>query len=708
MSTKLLYPFTFILERLKYAQKFLLISVLFVIPIALLFGSWFSNTQAKIAFTQSEDQGLAQIEKALPFMLSLQQHRGQANAYLNGGGADSENKLKDASAKTDENAAVMTRSIQESGLAESLSEWQQISADWQKLKEETPSLTAAESFERHSDLIGLTLDLITQIADDSSLSLDSELDSYYLMNSVIDQIPRLIEDTAQIRGIGNGILTKREADADLMTDVKIKIARIGDESKKLNQLLEHYAKVQPKAEAAQIGGADQTALKAIEDFLTVTRQQLLEDPALSSEPAAFFQAGTSTIDSTYAFFQKASGALHTLFEQRLDKFEGERNLVIGILAVTLLLILLFYIAFYRSVHNAVRLLSERSAAMAAGDLSQPIALNTRDELGQVGDSFNRMIDALNKTLTVAQEASERSAASSGQLSEVARESSLAMRQVAGAVQTVAEGSETQRRMTEDTALAMNEMAIGISRIAESSASVAESATETTQRAEAGDRELSAAVHQMRSIRESVNRSTGSVTRLDAHSQQIDEIVASIKAIARQTQLLSLNANIEAARAGEHGRGFAVVASEVGKLAEQTQASVETISLRIGDIRGLIGETVELMRRTDSETEEGLAFIDRASHAIGAISQSARIVNDQVQDISAASQQISAGVEEVTASVSEVARVALHSAEESQAMAAAAEQQLAALEEIGAASQDLSGMAGGLQDDLSFFKLTAEQ
>ncbi len=283
-----------------------------------------------------------------------------------------------------------------------------------------------------------------------------------------------------------------------------------------------------------------------------------------------------------------------------------------------------------------------------------------------------------------------------------------MRQVADAVQTVAEGSETQRRMTEDTALAMNEMAIGISRIAESSASVAESAAETTQRAETGDRELSAAVHQMRSIRESVNQSTGSVTRLDAHSQQIDEIVSSIKAIARQTQLLSLNANIEAARAGEHGRGFAVVASEVGKLAEQTQTSVETISLRIGDIRGLIGETVDLMRRTDSETEEGLAFIDRASHAIGEIGQSARIVNDQVQEISAASQQISAGVEEVTASVSEVARVALHSAEESQTMAAAAQQQLAALEEIGAASKDLSDMSGGLQEDLGFFKLTAEQ
>ncbi|OWA37785.1 hypothetical protein B9G55_07020 [Saccharibacillus sp. O16] len=708
MVAKCLYPFTFILERLKYAMKFILISVLFAIPIALLFSFWFADTQSKITTTQSEDQGLTQLEETLPFILSVQQHRGQANAYLNGGGADSESKLKEASQKTDEQITALNQTIQQSGFAESISEWDQISADWEKLKQETPSLSASESFTRHNELIGRTLDLIVQIADDSGLSLDAKLDSFYLTNIIVNHLPSLIEETAQVRGIGNGMLTKHQASSEASINLRVKMALIDEQLLKLNKLLEHFEKRQQQAGASQLDGADQAAAQAIQGFLALTQQQLLDDPALSSEPAAFFKTGTATVDSTYVLFQKSVQTLHLLFDQRISKLEAERNLVITVLAVSLVLILLFYMAFYRSVNAAVQLLNQRTAAMAAGDLSQTINLQTRDELGQVGESFNQMIAALNKTLQGAQEASERSSSFSEQLSEVSNESSLAMQQVAQAVQSVAEGTETQRRMTEDTALAMNEMAVGISRIAESSASVAESAAETTHRAETGDRELSAAVHQMRSIRESVSQSTGSVSRLDAHSQQIDEIVASIKAIARQTQLLSLNANIEAARAGEHGRGFAVVASEVGKLAEQTQVSVETISLRIGDIRSLIGETVELMRRTDSETEDGLAFIDRASHAINGISESARIVNDQVQEISAASQQISAGVEEVTASVSEVARVAVHSSEESQTMAAAAQQQLAALEEIGSASRDLRKMAGGLQEDLGFFKLTANE
>ncbi len=705
MLAKLLYPFTFVLSRLKYAQKFVLISILFAAPLALLFGLWITSTQEKIATTQKEKVGLVQIEASMPFILSLQQHRGQANAYLNGGGADSESKLAEATTQANEHAAAIDLAVQQSGLSGSVDAWQTLAGEWKTLEQQTVSLSAEESFTRHTELIGRVLDFVVESADESGLSLDTEIDSFYLMDMIVKRIPTLIEEIAEIRGTGNGILTRRQAEAEALTQVAVKKTQAENELKELNKTLERITELNPEA-AALMSASGQEASTSTEQFLSTVQQQLFDDKSLTSEPAAFFSAGTSTIDASNTFFKQASETLELLFDQRIDRLETQRNLVVAVIIAALLLVLLFYMAFYRSVNAAVQLLNERATAMANGDLSQDIQIATRDELGQVGQSFNQMIVALNKTLLNSQEASEHSAAASEQLSEVSRESSLAMRQVAEAVQSVADGSESQRRMTEDTALAMNEMAVGISRIAESSASVAESAAETTQRAETGDQELTAAVRQMRSIRDSVSQSAGSVSRLDAHSQQIDEIVASIKAIARQTQLLSLNANIEAARAGEHGRGFAVVASEVGKLAEQTQTSVETISLRIGDIRGLIGETVQLMSRTDNETAEGLAFIDRASGAIGQIGQSARAVSDQIQEISAASQQISAGVEEVTASISEVARVAQHSSEETQTMAASAQQQLAALEEIGSAAGELSDMATGLQKDLGFFKLSA--
>ncbi|MDO3411750.1 methyl-accepting chemotaxis protein [Saccharibacillus sp. CPCC 101409] len=704
MMSKLLYPFTRILSRLKYAQKFALTSVLFAIPLALLFSLWLSDTQKQIRTADAETHGVKQIDAVLPFLLSLQQHRGQANAYLNGGSSDSESKLNEASKLTDENAARVAEAIGVSGLSATSSQWQEISASWTALEKETPSLPAADSFSRHTELIENTLDFVVKTADESGLSLDTQIDSFYLMDIFVNEIPPLIEQTALIRGSGNGLLTRREASKTELTDLAVIHNEASRQSDKLNKSLDRYAGLNA-ASAARLEADKQKADSAVESFLTLAQQQLLDAKTLAYSPADFFSAGTAAIDASNALFRQTSTELTGLLDQRIDRMTFNRNLVAAVTALALLLVLLFYAAFYRSVSGAVRLLKERSSAMSEGDFSHTIAIETRDELGQVGDSFNRMIEALNKTLSGSQDASRHSASSSRQLSEISRESSLAMRQVAAAVQAVAEGADTQKRMTEDTSLAMNEMAVGVGRIAESSASVADSAAEASQRSETGGLELSAAVDQMQSIRESVVHSVGSVERLDEHSRQIDEIVAAIKAIAGQTQLLSLNANIEAARAGEHGRGFAVVASEVGKLAEQTRLSVETISTRIGDIRGLIGQTVEQMRRTDTETEEGIAFIGRASAAMQEIGRASRAVNNQIQEVSAASEQISAGVQQVTASVSEVARVALRSSEEAQSMAAAAEQQLAALEEIGSSAEELSGMADGLQSDLGRFTLT---
>ncbi|MFX5085457.1 methyl-accepting chemotaxis protein, partial [Acinetobacter baumannii] len=67
-------------------------------------------------------------------------------------------------------------------------------------------------------------------------------------------------------------------------------------------------------------------------------------------------------------------------------------------------------------------------------------------------------------------------------------------------------------------------------------------------------------------------------------EQVDQVVASINAVASQTNLLALNATIEAARAGEAGKGFAVVASEVKNLASQTHAMTEQIGQQISTVK----------------------------------------------------------------------------------------------------------------------------
>jgi methyl-accepting chemotaxis protein len=139
------------------------------------------------------------------------------------------------------------------------------------------------------------------------------------------------------------------------------------------------------------------------------------------------------------------------------------------------------------------------------------------------------------------------------------------------------------------------------------------------------------------------------THLDALStaiEQVDQVVASINAVASQTNLLALNATIEAARAGEAGKGFAVVASEVKNLANQTHAMTEQIGQQIGTVKAASDRTVEAMRGIIGQVEH----IDQSASEMAASVEQQSAATDE---ISRNAQQAAIGTNEVSHSVVDI-------------------------------------------------------
>ncbi|MGV7115686.1 methyl-accepting chemotaxis protein [Paenibacillus kyungheensis] len=702
MIEKLLSPFTFVISKLKYAQKFILISVLCALPLLLLTSIWFENQQAKIQMSSSERKGIVNIDSIFPLILLMQNHRAFYGNYVSGD-TNAQSQLSQTEQDISAEIKKIDPIIQSQQLPQSITIWQGIQTDWSTLQKEQSSLNAEDSFTRHSELIQKMMNFITKSANESRLSLDSDIDSTSLAGIFTKQLAQTSDMVAQMRGRGTALLISKQNNHDTVVKItentgKMKLT-IEDITNSLNTAYENNPQL--KQLFAEKGNENISQMNAFVDIVT---NQIINDESLKGSSNDYFAAGTQTIQSLQQFSESIANELDVLIAKRIQELTYMRNLILGITLFVLILVALFYIAFYRNVLQSVRSLQNGADAMAQGDLSQTIVLQTRDELKQVGDAFNQTMLSLNELLHRNQQVSDQSATASAHLKIVSTESTLAMGQIADAIQSVSEGNKGQKKSMNETANAMNEMSIGITRIAEAASGVAESSIQATELVYVGDQKLVDAVAQMESIRQSVDGSGHKVRTLSEHSNEIGQIVTVIMGIASQTQLLSLNANIEAARAGEHGRGFSVVAEEVGKLAEQTKSSVEMISMLVRDITELISQTVASIQLTDHETMQGIQAVQQAHQTLKDILASTQVVSAQIQEVSATSEEISAGMEQVTASMIEVADVSAKTSSEAETMAAATEQQLASMEEINTSAESLSGMSTQLQEDLSKFKL----
>lgn len=300
-------------------------------------------------------------------------------------------------------------------------------------------------------------------------------------------------------------------------------------------------------------------------------------------------------------------------QQIIFAFIGKLFIVMFIgAAIATLGSFLFTRAFVRPLQEMNRQL--RGIAEGEGDLTKQLQINSKDEAGELAQSFNKMLMSLKSLMQQIAQTSQQVDVSSDTLTSQSEQSAEMTRALASTLQDLAQGSKTTLHTTAESLTAMQEMAIGIQQVAETASTVSDAADVMGQEAAQGNDSLNRVMSQMTIINDSSDHVEKQVRILGEQSQQIGNIVDVITSIADQTNLLALNAAIEAARAGEQGKGFAVVADEVRKLAEQSKQSADQIAALILSIQHDTTNVITAISSNTKETAAGMEVVDETKEA----------------------------------------------------------------------------------------------
>jgi methyl-accepting chemotaxis protein len=305
------------------------------------------------------------------------------------------------------------------------------------------------------------------------------------------------------------------------------------------------------------------------------------------------------------------------------------------------------LALTRSITRPIARAVALADTVAAGDLSQQLRSNAKDETGQLLRALGIMSERLR-----------------GVVAEVRG----GVESVSSASSQIATGNQELSARTERTAANLEETAASLAQLTNAVVQSADTAMQANQLASGA---AQAAQHGGEVVQQVVN----SMAEITASSRKIGDIIGVIDGIAFQTNILALNAAVEAARAGEQGRGFAVVAGEVRALAQRSADAAKEIK--------------ELINRSVQTVDAGSQQVAEAGTSMDEIVASVRRVSDLIGEISAAATEQRDGIHQVNQAIGSLDQMTQQNAalvEESTAAAASMRDQAQRLADVVAVFQ----------------------
>lgn len=685
--------FTFkVLQCLTIGQRILASLCFVALPLGVLFYFNVEQLASNIAFAQKELEGNRYQRPLLRTLKAIMEHQAQNPQAV----AEMEESLRLLSGLEKEIGASIgfaNDQLAQQGLDRL--QMSRISAKWRAWKSLSPQAAEQQVPALAEELVADLRAMISRAGDLSNLTLDPEMDSYYLadVSSVVTA-----QSLGRLRSMALYLSAKLSKQGTLSPADRVEAAifasklRESDYDRLLGDLdtaILYNSKasrgVSPSLKSS-LDGPRAEYEKATQELLALTK--LLVDakavPALQLQQA-FLRAGRATLD----LGTKTGQELDQVLQTRIAGFNSYLTTLVGSTLIALLLSGLIFLFVVRGITRPLATVVQHLTRASSGDLSQNLPeefLEKGDETGELSRSLQAMLGQLRQSMAEIHQGIQCITSASGGVQGAALLMTEGSQDASQKVQTLAAAAEQMSMNAGLVAAGMEGASLSISQVAGATEQMNSTINEIAKNSEQARRITAEAARQAIHVSETINQ-------LGIAAQQIGKVTEDITAISSQTNLLALNATIEAARAGAAGKGFAVVANEIKALAQQTAVATEDIRKRIATVQASTTQGIDDVQRVTAVIADVSNIVNSIAAAIEEQSASTKDISRSIAQASAGMQEANTRSAESSLATAEIARDIVVVSQAASGMAKSAVNLRGSATELSSVSEQLEATAG---------------